>query len=188
MLTPGIKTGICFWKGLRLCQPRQQGQSKPASLSAWERSPLHRLTSLLGLAGVYTHECEWSAPWTKDIQVKIAGVSPSVFHIRCAGGVSACAYPGLGEINKAALTLPSSVTDASCSRAPGDRRDLLTSKVDAADLCMYKHCFQRNPSNPQSESMCSCFQYSSTKVGYHVSKNEKRCLSRDRLLTVPKRK
>lgn len=99
MLTPGIKTGICFWKGLRICQPRQQGQSKPASLSAWERSPLHRLT-WLGLARVYTHECEWSAPWTKDIQVKMVGVSPSVFHIRCAVGVSACAYPGLGEINK----------------------------------------------------------------------------------------
>ena len=106
MLTPGIKTGICFWKGLRICQPWQQGQPKPASLSDWERSPLHRLTWLntapsAGAGRVYMHECEWPAPWTKSIQVKIVSVSPSVFHIRCAVGVSACAYPGLGEINKA---------------------------------------------------------------------------------------
>lgn len=48
--------------------------------------------------------------------------------------------------------------------------------------------FKGNPFDPQSESMCFCFKYSSIKVGYHVPKNEKSCFSRGRLLTVPKRK
>lgn len=62
------------------------------------------------------------------------------------------------------------------------------SQVDAENLYSRSITFKGNPFDPQSGCMCFCFKYSSTKVDYHVLKNEKSCLSRGRLLTAPKRK
>lgn len=94
MLTPRVKSGICFWKGLRILSSLAAGPAQTClrqrlgeglcSSSSHARGHLYtgdmaKYSTHCWCRHVYTHACEGGPPWTQSTQVKELGVSSPLY-------------------------------------------------------------------------------------------------------------